>query len=54
MKYTLDVFPFAQSGFNSLQNELFRKDCSPENFIDKYFKKYLNNIHLVKKMHQQW
>ena len=26
MKYTLDVFPFAQSGFNSLQNELFQKN----------------------------
>ena len=26
MKYTLDVFLFAQSGFNSLQNELFQKN----------------------------
>ena len=26
MKYTLDVFPFSQSGFNSLQNELFQKN----------------------------
>ena len=26
MKCTLDVFPFAQSGFNSLQNELFQKN----------------------------
>ena len=28
--------------------ETFRKNGYPENFIDKYFKKFLNHIHLVK------
>ena len=28
--------------------EIFCKNGYPENFIDKYFKKFLNNIHLVK------
>ena len=27
---------------------IFRKNDYPENFIDKCFKKFLNNIHLVK------
>ena len=27
---------------------IFRKNGYPENFIDKCFKKFLNNIHLVK------
>ena len=26
---------------------IFRKNGYPENFIDKYFKKFLNNIHLI-------
>ena len=29
--------------------EVFRKNGYPENFIDKCFKKFLDNIHLVKK-----
>ena len=28
--------------------KIFRKNSYPENFIDKCFKKFLNNIHLVK------
>ena len=28
--------------------KILREDCSPENFIDKCFKHFLNNIHLVK------
>ena len=27
---------------------IFRKNAFPENFIDKSFKKFLNNIYLVK------
>ena len=27
---------------------MFQKNGYPENFIDKCFKKFLNNIHLVK------
>ena len=29
-------------------NKIFRKNGYPENFIDKCFKKFLDNIHLVK------
>ena len=28
---------------------IFRKNCYPKNFIDKCFKKFLDNIHLAKK-----
>ena len=27
---------------------IFQKNGYPENFVDKYLKKFLNNIHLVK------
>ena len=31
-----------------VSREWFRKNGCPENFIDKCFKKFLNNVHLVK------
>ena len=33
--------------------EIFQKNGYPANFIDKCFKKFLNNMHLVKKTYQQ-
>ena len=49
----VDVFVFARIGQNSLKNQFFLKKvfCEngyPEKFIDKYFKTFLDNIHLVK------
>ena len=32
--------------------EIFRKNGEPEDFIDNCFKKFLNNIHLVKTTYQ--
>ena len=32
---------------------IFGKNGYPENFIDKCFKMFLNNVHLVKKTYQQ-
>ena len=34
--------------------KIFRKNGYPENFIDKCFKRCLDNIHLVKEKYQQW
>ena len=54
MVYTIDIFVFDQVVQKSMQNWVFSKrylvwlNGYPENFIDKCFKKFLDNIRLVK------
>ena len=46
----LDKFPCR---FNFFEKDI-RENNYPENFIDKCFKKFLDDIHLVKKKYQKW
>ena len=40
----LDKIPYKET----FLRRIFRKNVYPENFIDKCFKKFLDNIHLAK------
>ena len=48
MVYTLvyRYFPIWSNTELTFLKEIFRKNGYPESFIDKCFKKFLNNIHL--------